>query len=192
MLKKTIIGLAVLVGLLVLGGLVLPDSYQVSRTVTVQVPPERLQPLLEDLTRWPEWAPWAEEDTTVAITLGPVTVGPGASQSWTDKSGGGRLELKVVAPGRVEYDVHFAGAAKPHRAVMTAAAVAGGTEVGWSMSGDMDMAVVGPYFALLADRMMGSMFQSGLEKLKRVAEAPLPTASPAVPDEPAPTAPAVP
>jgi len=43
-------------------------------------------------------------------------------------------------------------------------------KVTWSMSGDMDMPVIGGYFALLMPRMVGGDFEKGLAKLKAQAE----------------------
>ena len=44
------------------------------------------------------------------------------------------------------------------------------TRVTWEMSGDAGMNVIGRYFGVLMDNMVGPMFESGLEKLKSAAE----------------------
>lgn len=173
MVKKILLGLAILLGLVVLGGFLLPDRYAISRSVTTRAPLEKVQPLLEDLTRWPEWSPWEKADSTIVTTLGPVTAGLGASQQWTDHTGGGRLELNLVEPGRVEYDVWFADSKTPAHSVMSAIpAPDGALTLTWSIEGEMDMPGVGPYFALLAGRMIGPMFDGGLEALKVAAKNP--------------------
>lgn len=172
MLKKILIGLAVVLGLLVVGGLTLPDAYNVSRTAQMEIAPDSLQPFLDDLLLWKAWAPWEKLDTTIVTTMGPITRGVGASQSWTDKSGGGRLEILVSQPGRVEYDVYFNQSDKPTRSILLVASTNGGSQVTWSMAGEMDMPVVGPYLAIFADRMIGPMFQQGLDGLKELVETP--------------------
>jgi hypothetical protein len=168
--KKILIGLAIVLGLVVVGGLVLPDSYSVSRSTTVAVAPDSLQPLLEDLLLWRTWAPWEHMDSTIVTTMGAITRGLDAEQSWTDKSGGGRLKITVCQPGRVEYDVWFGKNPAPIHSILTAVPEGAGCRVDWSMAGEMDMPVVGPYFAMLADRMIGPMFQQGLDSLKAVVE----------------------
>ena len=172
MLKKILIGLAIVLGLLVVGGLALPDDYQVSRSANLAVHPDSLQPYLDDLLLWKTWAPWEKMDTTIVTTMGSITRGVGASQSWTDKSGGGRLEILVSQPGRVEYDVWFSQSPKPAHSLMLAEPVEGGTRLTWSMEGEMDMPVVGPYLSMMADRMIGPMFQQGLDDLKELVETP--------------------
>ena len=49
--------------------------------------------------------------------------------------------------------------------------VDGGTEVRWTMQGSMPFPVVGGYFAKLMPGSIGGMFEIGLEKLKKAAEA---------------------
>jgi len=169
--KKILLGLALVLALLVLGAFLLPDHYQISRRVVTSASLEKVQPLLEDLSRWPAWSPWEKADTTIVTTLGPVTAGVGASQSWIDHTGGGRLELIVVQPGRVEYDVWFAESGEPAHSVMSAVPDGkGGLVLGWEIEGEMNMPGLGPYFALMAERMIGPMFEQGLSDLKAAAE----------------------
>lgn len=173
LLKKLLLGLAVVLGLVILGGFVLPDHYQLTRTVSTTASLERVQPLLEDLARWPEWSPWERADTTIVTTLGPITAGVGATQSWTDHTGGGRLVLTRVQPGRVEYDVWFADSGEPAHSVMSAQPGSDGQlQVSWSMDGEMNMPGLGPYFAMMVQGMIGPMFDQGLQALKQVAEKP--------------------
>jgi len=46
----------------------------------------------------------------------------------------------------------------------------GKTLVTWRMKGDMNTPVVGAYFALMMDSMVGPMFDRGLEKLENQVE----------------------
>src|SRR5262245_14663703 len=91
--KKVLIGLLVIVLLLALAGLVLPNDYNFSRSVTINATPAQVHALVGDLARWPDWAPWYDEDPTIKTTMGAKTTGVGASQSWTAESGDGKLIL---------------------------------------------------------------------------------------------------
>ena len=44
------------------------------------------------------------------------------------------------------------------------------TKVTWSMQGDMNMPIIGGYFALFMQYSIGSMFQQGLDQLKLIVE----------------------
>jgi uncharacterized protein YndB with AHSA1/START domain len=174
MLKKVLFVFAAFVLLLVIVGMVLSEDYRVTRKITIAAPQEKIHELVGDLKRWPEWTPWEKEDPTMVKTLGEKTTGVGAHQSWKGKDGGGELTFTECDPATgIKYDMAFIDGDKrmPARSWMTYAPGAGGVEVTWGMEGKMDMPVIGGYFALCFDRMAGPMFESGLQELKKKAEA---------------------
>ena len=173
MLKKILIALAALVLILVVLGLVLPADYSVSRSVVIAAEPGRVHELVGDLKRWPEWTPWQEYDPTVETTLGDVSAGVGASQSWTSASGEGRLRFtQCDAATGVAYDMAFIddGHETPAQGSLTYRSAGAGTEVVWHMEGQIEMPVIGPYFALLMGSFVGPEFEKGLSKLKAATE----------------------
>jgi hypothetical protein len=173
MLKKLLTALGIFILVFVVVGALLPREYRVSRAVVVKADAAKVHALTNDLKRWDEWAPWKEGDPTIVTTFGATTMGVGASQSWTGKDGNGRLTLTKSDPATgIAYDMVFMDGDKemPAKSWMSYTPVDGGTRVEWGMDGSMDMAVVGGYFAMMADMMIGGMFQSGLDKLKARAE----------------------
>jgi hypothetical protein len=172
--KKIAIALGVLFLLFVLVGLVLPTEYRLSRSIVIQAEPAKVHAILGDLKRWPEWGPWHDEDKGLVVTYGEKTAGVGASQSWTGDSGAGRLTITKSDPTTgVAFDLLFIEGESeiPTKGWLSYKPSAGATEVEWGMEGDADMPVIGGYFALCADLMIGGMFEKGLAKLKARAEA---------------------
>lgn len=166
--KIVLIALAVLLAVFTGAGLVIGDRYRVERSVVIDADPGAIHLILGDLRRWDEWTPWAEEDTTVVSVVGERASGVGASQSWTANSGDGHLVFTATSPVRgVEFDVFFGKDPAAHRSALHYDSAGPATRVTWSMEGEMNMPVVGPWFALLSDRMMGPMFERGLENLRR-------------------------
>lgn len=180
-----IVLLVIVVGVVVVG-LMLPNSYELSRSVVIDAQPAQVHALVGDLARWDEWAPWKEADPSVETTLGAQTTGVGASQNWTDKQGGGWLEFTRCDPvGGVTYDMAFVmgegddAEEMPSLGAIDYEPTANGTKVTWSMSGDVDMPVFGGYLAKMLPGQVAPMFDRGLAKLKQAAEAePLPTPDP--------------
>lgn len=173
MLKKVLTVIAILILVFVIVGAMLPREFHVSRTVVVNADPAKVHALTGDLKRWDEWAPWKDNDPTIVTTYGATTTGVGASQSWTGEDGEGRLTFTKSDPATgVAYDMVFMNGETPmpSKSWMTYTPVTGGTQVEWGIDGVMDYDVVGGYFALMADSMIGGMFQSGLDKLKARAE----------------------
>ena len=168
-----------LLAALVLFGLFASRDYALARTIVIDAPPEKVHELIGDLTRWPEWAPWEEDDPSIETTLGDKSVGVGASQTWTSDSGDGRLEITASdAAAGIEYTMAFVEGETemPADCKMSYNVKDGKTELVWEMEGSIDVAFLGPLMAVGMDSMVGPMFDDGLEKLKALAEG---TATPA-------------
>lgn len=175
MLKKFLTALAVFILVFVLVGAVLSREYRVSRAIVVKAEPAKIHALVADLKRWDEWTPWKEQDPTVVTTIGTPSSGLGANQTWSGKEGTGWLKFTKadVATG-IAFDMALnnGGEDMPAQSSVAYAPAAGGTEVVWSMSGTLDVPVIGGYMASMSDMMFGGMLESGLAKLKARAEAP--------------------
>lgn len=169
--KNLLFGLIGLIVVFMVVGAFLPSTYNVERKVTISASIADIHPLVNDLKRWPEWGPWKDGDPTIEITLGPVTEGKGASQMWKGVSGTGQLAFTASDPAKgVEYDLIFDDAFSS-KAVIAYQAGGQNTDVTWSMSGDTGWNIIGRYFVLMMDSQVGPMFDSGLRKLKGLAEA---------------------
>lgn len=175
--KKLLIGLLVAIVVLLLVGLFLPTEYSVERETTIQAPPAEVHEYVGDLRKWPEWAPWHEQDPSIETTYGDKTTGVGASQTWTSKDGDGELELTASDPeSGIAYDFAFLMDEKrvPSTAVMSYEKQGDATVVTWTMEGDLaDMMppVVAGYMGLMVPGQIGSMFEDGLSNLKEKVEA---------------------
>ena len=171
-LLKWVVALVVLVvaGVVVVG-LFLPSQYDIERSVTIDAPPQMVFRYLNDLEQWKHWEPFSESDVSIVTQRGVVTAGVGATQSWSGDSGSGSLTFTMADPAKgIAYDLDFDGY-DPASAQMLFEGVDGKTVLTWSMQGKVSTPVVGGYFVLLLDAMIGPMYDDGLDNIKRVAEA---------------------
>jgi len=178
--KKILIGLIVVILVIVLVtvlvGFLLPTTYVIEERVTIQADTAKVHALVGDLKRWDEWAPWVEEDPSIDTTYGDQTTGVGASQTWTADSGDGELTFTACDPATgIEYDMAFimGETRAPAKCAMKYEAAGSGTEVVWTMEGDVGdfmPPVVSGYMNIFMKMSISSMFQQGLTKLKTVVE----------------------
>lgn len=172
--KKILLVLTGLIAILIVVGLVLPQHYAVARELVIRAPATTVFELVGDLKRWPAWEPFSAEDPTTQTTLGATTTGVGASQSWTGEGNRGSLTFTQCDPARgIAYDLVFENGDQQSLAKSSMEflpADPGSVRVRWGMEGEMNLPVFGGYFALFSDRMIGGMFERGLENLKRTAE----------------------
>ncbi|MCA9782849.1 MAG: SRPBCC family protein [Candidatus Cloacimonetes bacterium] len=171
LMKRLVQGLGVLILVVVVVGLFLPRDYEVSRSIVIQASREAVHARVGELRAWPNWSPWLENDPTIVTTLGETTTGVGASQSWTSKEGPGELTFTECSLEQgIAYDMVFDNRHRS-KGVMSYEDDPGGVRVTWGMTGRMELPVIGGYFCLLMDTMVGPMFDTGLSKLKTVVEA---------------------
>ena len=160
--------------LLILGiiGYLLPTEYSISKTTTISSAPAHIHEYVGDLDKWQTWTPWKGEDPSIEITNSEKTTGIGASQSWTDKRGGGSLRFTSWSPEKgIEYDIYFDGGKYTSKsAIQYDSSSETRTRVNWYLEGDMSMPIIGGYFALFMKYSIGKMFNDGLTQLKTVVE----------------------
>lgn len=169
--KKFGLALAVLIVLFIVVGLFLPTKFTVTRDQMIQAKPAAIHTYVNDLTKWDAWAPWKDGDPSLVITQGKITSGVGATQSWDGKDGNGSLTFtKSSKKEGIDYDLAFNDGKLKSTAFIHYRDMGGNTLVTWTMTGDMEVPVVGGYLAMTMDSMVGDMFQNGLTKLKNVVE----------------------
>jgi len=162
--------IVILIVVLVVVGLFLPTSYTVERSIVIDAPPAQIHEYVGDLKNWDAWEPFREGDPTIVVTHGEKTKGVGATQSWVGESGDGALTFTKDSPVEgVEYDLVF-DQGTSESAITYSPLEDGETQVTWTMSGDMGTPVIGGYFVLMMDSMVGGMFDKGLSNLKSTVE----------------------
>jgi len=164
--------IVVIIVVVVVIGLFLPTSYTVERSIVIDAPPAQIHKYVGYLNKWDAWEPWKEEDPSIIVTQGEKIKGVGASQSWIGNSGDGALTFTKSSPTEgIEYDLVFDDGTYVCQSAMIYDPLEDGeTKVTWTMTGDMGTPVVGGYFVLMMDSMVGKMFDKGLANLKNTVE----------------------
>jgi len=173
----TIIAIAVVV---ILAGILIyaatrPDAFRIERSATIQAPPEKIFPFIDDFHRWTAWSPWEKIDPQLKRTYGGAASGKGTTYAWegNSKVGAGSMEITESAPSsRIVLKLDFIKPFEGHNTTefTFAPGAQGGTKVTWAMSGPS------PYLSKLVgmfcnmDRMIGGQFETGLANLKSITE----------------------
>jgi uncharacterized protein YndB with AHSA1/START domain len=176
MLKATLLAVAAVIAALLVYAAFRPDSFRLSRSGTIDAPPDRVFALINDLRRFNEWNPFARVDPQNAITYDAITAGVGGAYNWQgEKSGAGRMQITESVPGqRVTARLDFSKPFEAHNLVDFTVQAQGdkASTVTWTMHGPM------PYLNRLMtiffdmDETVGKKFEAGLANLKTLAEKP--------------------
>lgn len=170
---KWLLGIVVaLLLVLVIGGLLLPSDYSVTRSVQIAAPADKVYALLEDPRAWKRWTVWNQRDPSMQISYSGPPTGAGAGWAWTSESeGSGSMTFTTAEPGqRLGYTLSFPEFDSTSTGELQLEPADGGTRVTWSLNGDMGANPLMHWFALMMDRMVGPDFAAGLANLKAEAE----------------------
>jgi uncharacterized protein YndB with AHSA1/START domain len=151
-----------------------PDSFEVRRAATIQAPPEKIFPLINDFHQWSAWSPWEKMDPAMKRTHTGAAAGKGAAYAWegNSKVGQGRMEITESSPpSRIAIQLDFIKPFEGHNvAEFTLVPQNGATQVHWAMRGPSPYVarLMGIFFNM--DKMIGQDFEAGLANLKAAAE----------------------
>ncbi|MEP3837067.1 MAG: GyrI-like domain-containing protein [Algibacter sp.] len=124
-----IIGLAIYIA-------VQPNSFEVSRTRTINAPAAVVYNNVIDFKNWEAWSSWAEADPDMTITLAEQTKGVNGSYSWEDKDGIGTLKTtQTVVNNSIHQQMQFADFPSSDISWHFEPNKNGTTDVTWKISG---------------------------------------------------------
>ncbi|PTU31485.1 SRPBCC family protein [Stenotrophobium rhamnosiphilum] len=151
-----------------------PDTFQVSRSVSIKAPPEKIFPLINNLHSWTTWSPYEKLDPAMKRSYSGPESGVGAAYSWEGNNtvGAGKMEVSESTPSSaVKFKLDFFKPFNTHNtAEFTLAAEGDSTTVTWTMDGPSPYIskVMGVFFNM--DKMIGDAFTDGLNNLKGLSE----------------------
>ena len=172
-LKKIVLGVALAGGLFVVVGLLLPRTVQVERSIVIDAPRATVFTVLNGFRQFSKWSPWADIDPNATTTIEGPAVGVGAKLSWSgnDEVGTGTQEIVESVPyERIALRLGFGDFPGTFGARFQLADEGGGTRLTWVFEGDYGGSIVGRWFGLFVDGMVGADYEKGLARLKSLVE----------------------
>jgi uncharacterized protein YndB with AHSA1/START domain len=139
MLKKILIGLAVLIAGIIAAAYIKSPEYRVERSLVIAAPAEKLFPWFDNHKKFNEWNPWVKMDPDAKLSYSGPESGVGAVSSWEgEKVGTGSATITESKPG--ERIVERMDWLKPMEGVSTVEFTfkpegEGKTKVTWAMYG---------------------------------------------------------
>ena len=170
--KKAMIVIAALTALVVGVGLFLPSRAHVERSILLNATPATVFTVLDGFGQFQKWSPWADLDPAMKVTYRGPAEGVGARMDWSGNSRAGRGSqeiLESVPYRRIKVKLAF-GDGGDFSATYAIVPAAEGTRLTWAFDGDYGASLLGRYFGLLSERMIGPDFEKGLARLKTLVD----------------------
>jgi uncharacterized protein YndB with AHSA1/START domain len=174
MFKKIVLVVVLIVAVILIIAAFKPSNFTVQRTATIQAPPEKVFPLINDYHNWPAWSPWEKLDPSMKRSLSGPPSGTGAVYEWegNSKAGQGRMEITESVPSsKVGIRLDFIKPMEGHDNVQFNLQPNGNsTTVTWTMSGPVSYPAKVMTVFVSMDKMIGGDFETGLANMKAAAE----------------------
>jgi hypothetical protein len=173
MFKTVAIVIVVLIAIVLIYAATRPDTFHVERSISIKAAPEKIFPLINDFHQWNEWTPYNKDPAMKKIYSGN-TSGKGAAYAWEGNKEVGKGAISITGttpPTKVEFDLHMIEPFEGHNQVIFTLNTTGdSTAVTWGMDGTRNYIVKVMGLFLSMDQMVGKDFETGLAKLKALAE----------------------
>lgn len=161
-----------IVGVFAVIGSMLPRAYSFETEIEIEASPETIFPKINSLERWQDWSrQWnPAEIEGLEIRYSGESSGIGATQTWTDIRGDGKLWItESTAHQSVKYESLFANFPKMTSEIVLIP-VEGKTRVKWSSSGRLPGGPFYGFFGSFFSIQMKAEYERSLEKLKTGCE----------------------
>jgi effector-binding domain-containing protein len=171
-LKGLLIFIAALVALLVVVAFFLPKTSHVERSITIDRPPSEVFGVINNIHRFNAWSPWFDLDPNAKYTYSGPSTGVGAKLAWVGNKdvGSGSQEFVASKPNELlKVQLDFGDMGRPV-AELRLAPAGSGTKVTWTLDQSFEGSLIGRYFGLMMDSMVGKDYDKGLAKLKTLVE----------------------
>ena len=134
--------------------------------------PRSVFALINELQQWESWSPWSPERIeALKVTYGTPNAGKGASQSWTEPRGSGKLWITETEPGlRVAYEMKFGDFPEMSSEFNIEAIDDSHCKVIWTSAGKLPGGPFYGYLSFIFESGMQYEYDQGLSRLKEVAE----------------------
>jgi effector-binding domain-containing protein/uncharacterized protein YndB with AHSA1/START domain len=157
--------------MLMIVGLFLPATAHVERQIRIAAPPATVFALVNDFHQINQWSPWLATDPNALYTISGPARGVGATLDWDGRIvGQGRQVIVESEPyyrvvSRLDLDSQ-GQAIGTFEFLQTEK----GTSVIWTFDNEFGPNLVGRYFGLMLDDIVGPTYEKGLQNLKTMAE----------------------
>lgn len=168
---RLILLIGVLLGILAIIGSLLPRSYDFESQVQIEASPKRVFDEVNTIANWRDWTQWnPERIPDLEVKYSGSETGVGATQSWTDVRGSGKLWITESQPDQlIVYEMVFANFPRMTSRIEIQP-IGEQTHVRWSSQGKLPGGPFYGFFAPFFSTQMGYEYERNLDELKQKLE----------------------
>ena len=179
MFNKILYAIVIAILIFAIGGLLLPGTVHVERSVFIARPASTVFSLLNSFESFEQWSPWADRDPQTVYEYSGPESGIGSRMDWSGDPrlvGSGWQEITQSVPySRVGMHLDFDQQGKANT-YFDIVSVPDGVQLTWGFDTDLVEGqglfggILARYFGLFFDQWIGGDYEKGLARLKILAE----------------------
>jgi len=175
-LKKIILGVVILAGILLIIALFVKKEYSVEREITINKPRSQVFDYIKYLKNQDNYSVWARMDPNMKKEYRGTDGTPGFVSAWESddkKVGKGAQQIEKISEGdRIDLDLHFIKPfeGKADARMITESVADNQTKVKWGFDSKMNYPMNIMLLFMNMDKMVGNDLQTGLDTLKSILE----------------------
>lgn len=169
-LKKILLAIGVLLGILIVISFFLPSKLHIEKSIEINAPAAAVFEQFNTLQNWEQWSPWIKMDPQSEREYFGSGSGVGSGYTWKgEKTGEGKLTISE---------------SNPYTSIVTELEMRGQkvnpgfnfeeseskTKVTWYFDSDAGWNPFGRYMNLMVKGMLGHQFEQGLNDVKQIVE----------------------
>lgn len=161
----------IFIGLLVLG-LVMPRSYEVRKTITLNASPAQVKAWVWHLNTWPKWVAWQSLDSQTSFSYSKKMTGVGAHLNWQGKHNSqGELTITALNNQQLSYQILNNSQHLSHGTIVLTPIMNKNStqkqhvQLTWHHQGENTTAVLAPYIAWFYSRNLENTLVHSLNNL---------------------------
>jgi len=172
-LKALGIIIVILAIIIFVGGMFLPKTYSVNRSISINAPDSIIYKNIANFNEFLKWNPWAKMEPNAKTTISGPIAQPNHIYAWEGKeTGSGQMTIKAIEINKmVDIELKFL---KPFESLADTkfeiTPEGTQTKVIWTMSGDQNLISKWMCVFVSMDKMIGKDFEDGLKYLKEKSE----------------------
>ena len=82
MFKTIVIIIVLLIAVILIYAATRPDTFRIERSTSINAPPEKIFPLINNFHQWEAWSPWEKIDPAIKRSYSGADSGKGAAYAW--------------------------------------------------------------------------------------------------------------
>ena len=173
-LKRLTIIMVILLVILFLVSLLMPSKFTMERSIVINAENETVFDLVNDLSNWAKWSPWAQTDPSIynEDAFSDSQIGEGAKFCWKSEIetvGEGCMEITNVDPYKaIEINVDFGMG--PTLGTWKFLPSDKSVEVIWGFEMELGLNPISKFYGYFMEDYIAPDYEAGLKNLKNVAE----------------------